>query len=33
MQVKGIATTTGARPWQDTDLEQHTWQHFLKVGA
>ena len=32
LQVKGVATTTGARPWQETDLEQATWNQFLKVG-
>ena len=29
--MKGVATTTGARPWQETDLQQATWNQFLKV--
>ena len=33
VQVKGVATTTGARPWQETDLEQATWNRFLKVWS
>ena len=32
VQVKGVATTTGARPWQETDLEQQTWNTFLKAS-
>ena len=31
VQVKGVATSTGARPWQETDLQQHTWDQFLKA--
>lgn len=31
LQVKGVATTIGARPWQETDLEQQTWNTFLKA--
>ena len=30
-QVKGVATSTGARPWQETDLQQHSWDQFLKA--
>ena len=30
-QVKGVATSPGARPWQETDLQQHTWDQFLKA--
>lgn len=32
-QVKGVATTHGARPWQETDLQQTAWDQFLKVHA
>ena len=26
-----MATSPGARPWQETDLQQHTWDQFLKA--
>jgi alpha-glucosidase (family GH31 glycosyl hydrolase) len=31
MQVKGAVVQNGTRPWQDTGLERHEWEVFVKV--